>query len=90
MKEKEKKRREEVLMSSLKITAKNNNKQYLNKHLKILIEGKKKDGHYFGKTETGKVVKFRINDSMDIGAFVMAKIIKIDDFGMEGILFKKI
>jgi len=83
----EKKRREEKLMEILRLTALNNNKLYLGKTVKILIEGKNKKGIYYGKTGTNKNVKFlNTEDKIKIGEFKIIKINKVHDFGLEGVL----
>ncbi|MBI4779194.1 MiaB/RimO family radical SAM methylthiotransferase [Candidatus Falkowbacteria bacterium] len=81
----EKKRREEKLMEILRKTALDNNKKYIGKIVKVLVEGKDKRGKLFGSTETAKVVKISnapCNDKL-IGEFADVKIIKVMDFGLE-------
>lgn len=84
----EKKRREQVLMKILKKTALANNKKYLGKIIKVLVEGKNKSEEWLGKTETSKNVKFPMtNDKINLigeGEFVNVKIIKARDFGLAG------
>lgn len=82
----EKKRREELLMEILRKTALENNKEYANKIIDVLVEGKNKRGEWYGKTETAKNVNFPVvNNKINlIGKFVKVKIIKARDFGLEG------
>ena len=94
----EKKRRESELMKILRKTALGNNKKYLGKVVKVLVEGKNKRNELFGSTETAKNVKISAkdfnqrlprslalprNDSL-VGQFVNVKIIKAQDFGLAG------
>jgi len=82
----EKKVRENKLTKILSSTALANNKKYLNKTVRLLVEGKSKSGEWFGKTATEKNVKFiakNVEDNL-IGKFVDVKIIKAKDFGLEG------
>lgn len=82
---KEKERRENELLKVLRKTAKDNNKKYLGKKVSVLVEGKNKKGFYYGKTCTYKNVNI-INGRKNIkkGEFVMVKIKKTMDFGLEG------
>jgi tRNA-2-methylthio-N6-dimethylallyladenosine synthase len=82
----EKKVRENKLTRILSSTALANNKKYLGKNVKLLVEGKGKSGEWFGKTATEKNVKFIAKNDEDslIGKFVNVKIIKAKDFGLEG------
>ncbi|MFH1523147.1 MAG: TRAM domain-containing protein, partial [Patescibacteria group bacterium] len=81
----EKKRREEELMKVLRMTALENNKKYLGKVIEVLVEGISKDGGWYGKTRTGKVVKFRISDfECRIGEFVEVEIMEVEDFRLKG------
>ena len=82
----EKKVRENKLTRILSSTALANNKKYLDKNVKLLVEGKGKLGEWFGKTATEKNVKFIAKNNKDnlIGKFVDVKIIKAKDFGLEG------
>jgi len=58
----EKKIRENRLMEILRLTALANNKKYVGKILKVLIEGKNKRSELFGSTETAKTVKISTGD----------------------------
>jgi len=81
----EKKRREEELMKILRKTALENNKKYLGKIVSVLVEGRGKNGEYFGKTRTYKNVKIKSNTNENlIGQFAKVKIKKAFDFGLEG------
>ncbi|MFA6389875.1 MAG: TRAM domain-containing protein, partial [Patescibacteria group bacterium] len=81
----EKKRREEELMKILRHTALANNKKYVGRVVKVLVEGKTKKGQFYGKTETYKVVKFSPTRDKDLtGHFVPVKITKARDFGLDG------
>jgi tRNA-2-methylthio-N6-dimethylallyladenosine synthase len=82
----EKIKREDVLTKILRQTSSLNNKKYINKIVRVLIEGKSRKGKYYGKTETAKIVK---TDSIaKIGEFTYLKINAIKDFGLEGVLVK--
>lgn len=93
----EKKRREQALTKILRKTALVNNKKYLGKTVKILVEGKNKRNELFGSTETSKAVKilagdfnhrsprrFAPRDDQLVGKFVNVKITKTKDFGLTG------
>ncbi|MEK7557851.1 MAG: tRNA (N6-isopentenyl adenosine(37)-C2)-methylthiotransferase MiaB [Patescibacteria group bacterium] len=85
----EKKDRENKLLDILNKTALANNKKYINKIVKVLIEGKKKTGEFFGKTATGKVVKIGIMNYESeirnlVGKFVEVKITGAKDFYLIG------
>ncbi len=82
----EKKSRENKLTKILGLTALINNKKYLRETVKLLVEGKGKEGEWFGKTATEKNVKFLAANKKNslIGKFLNVKIIKVKDFGLEG------
>ncbi|PIR13977.1 tRNA (N6-isopentenyl adenosine(37)-C2)-methylthiotransferase MiaB [Candidatus Falkowbacteria bacterium CG11_big_fil_rev_8_21_14_0_20_39_10] len=89
----EKKRREEELMKILRKTALENNKKYVGQVVRVLVEGLNKKGELFGKTETGKNVKVRVEDIGYRGEslvceFVDVKIVRVRDFGLEGVALK--
>jgi len=85
----EKRRREEELVGILKKTAFVHNKKYLGKSVEVLVEGFKK-GFFFGKTRTFKTVKFKAKNKKSlVGSFVLIKITKAREFGLEGNLIKK-
>ncbi|MCD4694451.1 tRNA (N6-isopentenyl adenosine(37)-C2)-methylthiotransferase MiaB [bacterium] len=84
---KEKERRENELLNILKKTAETNNEKYLGKRVLVLVEGKNKKGFYNGKTCTYKNVNIiENNKKIEKGEFIMVKIIKTMDFGLEGVL----
>ena len=81
----EKKRREQVLSEILKKTALENNKKYLGLTVEVLVEGKNRQGVWWGKTRTGKNVRFHLKDKKIMaGAFNPIKITKANDFGLAG------
>jgi tRNA-2-methylthio-N6-dimethylallyladenosine synthase len=81
----EKERRENVLNEILKKTALTNNKKYIGKKLKVLVE-KKKGDNYFGKTRTQKNVKISSKKNIAVGSFVDVKITKANIWNLEGII----
>jgi len=89
----EKKKREEALMKILRKTASENNKKYNGKIVDILIENVNKKGELYGKTRTNKVVKVKSRKSKAerdrIGKFVKIKILKVRDFGLEGVSWNR-
>jgi tRNA-2-methylthio-N6-dimethylallyladenosine synthase len=86
---KEKKQREEILNNELKKTALNNNKAYLNKVVKVLVEEQKKE-EWFGRTDKNKVVRLKSAKNIKLGEFVNVKIDKIASFGLEGKIIKNL
>jgi len=81
----EKKRREEELMKILRKTGLANNRKYIGRQERVLIEGRNKEGECFGKTGTNKMVAVKgKGDLPAIGQFVALKIKKARDFGLEG------
>ncbi|MFA4942480.1 MAG: tRNA (N6-isopentenyl adenosine(37)-C2)-methylthiotransferase MiaB [Patescibacteria group bacterium] len=81
----EKKRREQVLTKILSQTARSNNRFYLKKIVPVLVEGKNRQGNWYGKTRTAKLVRIMgapINNLL--GKFVLVKINKISDLSLEG------
>ncbi len=87
----EKKRREEKLMKILRKTALANNKKYIGKIVKVLVEGKNKRNELFGSTETAKAVKISnaFGNGNLVGKFVNVKISKAQDFGLAGEIINK-
>ncbi len=84
---KEKKRREDRLAKILAETSLNNNRKYLNKKFKVLVEGRAKSGDYFARTGSNKNVKIidEGNFSGDlIGSFQLVEIVDIQNFGLKG------
>ncbi|MCF7794905.1 tRNA (N6-isopentenyl adenosine(37)-C2)-methylthiotransferase MiaB [Patescibacteria group bacterium] len=80
----EKKKREDEILDILKITALEKNNEYLNKTVKVLVEGKNRSNKYFGKTSSYKTVSFDSKENNLIGKFVKIKINKSQSFGLEG------
>ncbi|MDP2736183.1 MAG: TRAM domain-containing protein, partial [bacterium] len=93
----EKKIREEKLMQILRKTAFDNNKKYVGKIVKVLVEGKNKRNELYGSTETAKTVKILTGDfnqrlprrsaprnDKSAGKFALIKIKTARDFGLEG------
>lgn len=80
----EKQRREHILLDILRATALENNQVYLDKEIRILVEGKAKlKNEYVGKTRTFKNVSF-VCDKNLIGQFVKIKITKAGIWGLNG------
>ena len=72
-------------MNDLRKTGRKANKKYLNKSVRVLIEGKNKKGELFGKTGTNKNVKIcEIQNTELKGKFVNVSIKKVQDFGLKG------
>ncbi len=83
--QKVKKEREEKLIEILKKTALKNNRAYKNKQARVLVEGKNKQGDYYGKTCTYKNVKIKSSaEKLSLGSFIEVKITQVRDFGLEG------
>ncbi len=78
----EKKRREKALTEILKQTALANNKKYLKKTVRVLVDGYKK-GRCYGRTETFKIVSFAGGQSL-IGNFVSVKIAAATSWALAG------
>jgi tRNA-2-methylthio-N6-dimethylallyladenosine synthase len=78
---KEKAAREEDLMKILRRTSLANNKKYIGKVIKILIEKKGKQGDFFGRTDTNKNVLLK-NVRINIGDFLKVKVISAESFGL--------
>jgi len=97
----EKKRREKVLTDTLRKVAYENNKKLIGKTIKVLID-RKKDGVLYGKSDTYKSVRIVARHSRDplrprsearsgnpeIGKFINAKIIKADNWNLEGNIYE--
>ncbi len=89
----EKKERERELSEVLQKTASENNDKYLNKKIKVLVEGINSKGIYYGKISAYKNVLFSKkieNKDEIIGSFVLVNIKEVKDFGLKGIYVKKI
>ena len=84
----EKKQRENELMKVIRKTSLEDNKNYLEKIVEVLIDGKTRKGEWCGKTRTMKNVKLKINNSESksnlLGKFIKVKINDVEDFGMSG------
>ncbi len=78
----EKKSREKKINDILISGLKKNNKYYLNKTFKVLVDGHK-NGLCYGKTDTFKIVSF-VGDKDLISHFVAVKITKIESFVLSG------
>lgn len=83
----EKVRREKELMAILKETSLRNNKKYVGKIMKVLVE-KEKNGFYFGKTRTMKNVRIKNGQNKMIGKFINAEITKANIWNLEGAVVK--
>lgn len=86
----EKERRAKLINEILKVTALENNRQYLGRPVEVLVEGKNKKGKYYGKTGSYKMVL--INGAKTgrslVGKFVQVKIEQAYEFGLEGKILK--
>lgn len=82
----EKQRREDVLMKILRCTALKNSKEFLNKSVEVLIEGKNKKGEFYGKTRSGKNVKCDGKDDSVVGRVVEVMIDYVEEFGVRGVI----
>ncbi|PIT94579.1 tRNA (N6-isopentenyl adenosine(37)-C2)-methylthiotransferase MiaB [Candidatus Falkowbacteria bacterium CG10_big_fil_rev_8_21_14_0_10_39_9] len=81
----EKKRRENVLAKILSQTASFNNKYYLKKTVAVLVDGKNRQGEWYGKTRTYKLVRIMGAPANNLlGSFVLVKINKVRDLALEG------
>ncbi len=86
----EKRQREKELMEVLSETSSENNKKYLNKTVKVLIENNNKKGDWVGKTKTFKIVKISNSDNFDNmkGMIVNVLIEGMQDFSLRGKILK--
>ena len=82
----EKQRRHKILTDILKQTALENNKKYIGKTIKVLVN-KTKNKFLIGKTNTYKTIKF-IGPKSLVGQFIKVKIIKPLAWGLGGTLQK--
>lgn len=88
----EKKRRERELNIVLRKTALENNKQYLNKEVDVLIEGFDRKGFLTGRTRTAKIVRTKQKADCPndfIGKFVKVQIEKVFEFEIQGKIIDK-
>ncbi|XOB40994.1 MAG: tRNA (N6-isopentenyl adenosine(37)-C2)-methylthiotransferase MiaB [Candidatus Nealsonbacteria bacterium] len=84
---KEKKNRWIALTKILEKTALENNKKYIGKEVKVLIDEYKK-GFLFGKTRTYKTVKIPAVDKNLVGKITNVKITDALSWGLKGVLIK--
>lgn len=88
----EKKSREEELNDVLRITALKNNKTYLGKNVKVLVDEINRKGELLGKTETNKTVRITNAGVLSgktedyVGKFLLVNINEVKDFGMNGVI----
>ena len=81
--QKEKKRREKVLTEILKKTALENNKKYIGKKIKVLINRKKDSNTWIGKSRKYKTIK--VNSAKNLlGKFIKVKITDALPWGLKG------
>ncbi len=79
----EKKRRESVLNEILKKTALENNKKYIDKEVKALIDHKKNNDLWIGKTREYKTIAIRSKKAL-INKFIKAKVTNATSWGLKG------
>ncbi len=85
IKEKEKKKRERILVDALKKTALKNNQFYLQRSVPVLINQFDKNKKcLFGKTRSHKNVKIKNGNSDTVGKIILVKITKAGPWGLEG------
>lgn len=82
--QKEKRKREEILMNIMRPGAAMNHQKYLGQVVRVLVDSKSK-GSYYGRSNDNTFVKI-INTPKEniVGRFVDVKIIEARDFGMDG------
>jgi len=81
----EKKRRENVLTKIISQTAQANSKAYLKKIVPVLIEGRNRQGEWYGKMRTFKLVRIVGAAGANLsGTFTLVQINKIKDLALEG------
>ncbi|OGZ79285.1 MAG: tRNA (N6-isopentenyl adenosine(37)-C2)-methylthiotransferase MiaB [Candidatus Staskawiczbacteria bacterium RIFOXYB1_FULL_32_11] len=86
----EKKRREKVLTDVLRETAFENNRKLIGKIVRVLIDSQK-NGIFYGKSDTYKSVRITpisYSRELEIGQFVNVKIIKADNWNLEGDIYE--
>lgn len=83
---KEKARRERVLTEILGENSLRENNKLLGKSLRVLVD-KKKNGKYYGRTDSYKVVEIKTDRKDLIGQFVMVKIEKAESWKLIGSFF---
>ena len=86
----EKERREKILTDILAKSSLEANKKYIGQEVEVLVDGVNARGKYYGKTSGSKTVLFtdKIGREKDklVGCFVKVKILKNQNFGLEGVL----
>jgi tRNA-2-methylthio-N6-dimethylallyladenosine synthase len=82
----EKRKREFNLNEIIKKTALKNNQKILNTVREVLVDGQK-DGFYYGRTKTNKVVKFKAEKNL-ISQFAKVLIIKAEPWKLTGEIIK--
>ncbi|MDO8668097.1 MAG: tRNA (N6-isopentenyl adenosine(37)-C2)-methylthiotransferase MiaB [bacterium] len=83
----EKKNRKSRLDKILRQTALINNKKYLGKTVRVLAENQSKAGEWFGKTATGKDIRFLAGQlDLKAGDFVNVKVAGVREFCLAGVL----
>lgn len=81
----EKENRARELDKILRQTALANNKKYIGKTVRVLIENQTKSGEWFGKTVTGKDIRFSVKPSAcQAGDFVNVKVTGAREFCLAG------
>ena len=81
----EKTRRKNQLDKILRQTALANNKKYIGKTVRVLMENQTKVGKWFGKTATGKDIRFSAKSSIcRAGNFVKVKVTGAKEFCLAG------
>ena len=87
---KEKVKRAKQLDRILRQTALVNNKKYLGKTVEVLVESKTKAGEWFGKTATGKDIRFSADsEALKAGDFIKVKVTRAKEFCLSGAAAKK-
>jgi len=84
--EKEKKKREKILTEALEKISLKNNREYVDKNLKVLVD-KYRRGFSIGKDRHYRTVKFKSEQNFK-GKFVKVKITKPLPWGLEGKIIK--
>lgn len=82
----EKSRRKNELDKVLRRTALINNKKYLGKTVRVLVENKTKVGEWFGKIATGKDIRFSVRSAeYHTGDFVKVRVTGAKEFCLAGV-----
>lgn len=85
----EKKERFNLLNEELKKSAQKANKKYLNKKVKVLIEGVNKKGNFYGKSSSNKSIVINNSgnfSSIKSGDLIDVLITKTSSFSLEGVI----